>query len=374
MIEFDIINNQESFERYCQQWSKEDFLCIDTEFVRTTTFYPNLGLIQIGWQGKNALIDPLVIDDLSSFGKLLADENICKVVHSGSEDMDIFYHQFGNVPNNIFDTQIAAAFLGKGISIGYASIIKELLDIEVNKEQTQSDWCKRPLSDEQLQYAAADVLHLQKIYPLLKEELAERSAWVREESYSMACNVIPVDDKQYYLKIRQAWSLKGARLYCLQQLCIWREQLARKQNVPRSRVVADKMLFEIARILPSYNSQLAKVKDMHSRIIRKHGPDIIALVEECRNAEQADWPQLIERPLIPQMGDHLKQLKQLVEQCAIENGIPAECLAKRKPLEQWLRSGQFSGKFTTPHYFKGWRSLIITPILQTYLEKMNYGS
>ncbi|MDO9477522.1 MAG: ribonuclease D, partial [Pseudohongiella sp.] len=158
----------------CESWRKKALLAIDTEFMRVSTFYPKAGLIQVGDEGNNFLLDPLALTDWQPFVDILVDPGICKVIHSCSEDMVLFYSEFKCAPSPLFDTQRAAAFLGFGFSLSYLNLVLKLMDTVLEKSETRSDWLQRPLSELQVQYAALDVAHLPELFRILNQRLQEQ--------------------------------------------------------------------------------------------------------------------------------------------------------------------------------------------------------
>jgi ribonuclease D len=172
-MQYQLINEQSSLQHLCEKLSGAKVLAVDTEFVRTRTLYAKLGLLQV-CDGENlALIDPLSIDDLSPFWQLLSDEKITKVLHACSEDLEVFLTAGNCKPVNVIDSQIMMSFLGHGISLGYAAMVKHFTGIELDKSESRTDWTKRPLTEKQLVYASADVDHLFSIYPKLLSELTQ---------------------------------------------------------------------------------------------------------------------------------------------------------------------------------------------------------
>ena len=165
------IDNAETLALACDQFRLSPFLCVDTEFHRETTYYPELALIQISNGQQTICVDPLALKQLQPLLALLNNPEITKVFHASQQDMEIFHHQFDVLPSPVFDTQIAAGLLGYGEQIGYAALIKTLLNVEVDKSQTRTDWLKRPLNHRQIQYAASDVYYLAKAYPIILEKL-----------------------------------------------------------------------------------------------------------------------------------------------------------------------------------------------------------
>jgi ribonuclease D len=336
-------------------------LALDTEFVRTETFHANLGLIQVCLKETTWLIDPLKIDDWHSFAQILSDENIVKVFHSLSEDAEVLLHSVGVSLKNVFDTQIAAGFLGHPVQMSYAKLVEALFDVVLPKEATRSDWMKRPLELEQCQYAAADVHWLYQVYEIFSEQLKSihRYEWVKEDGQRVVTNTLPISPDEYYLKLRGAWKLKGSRLQMLKELCQWREQLARQQNLNRGRILQDKDLITIAEAMPANKSTLQKAINLPSRKIRLYGDQIIHMVRESEETRRADWPDRIEGPLPADQADLLKSVRTLISELADDSQLPAEIVARRKSLEAWLRSGSRTGEYVLPEIFAGWRKAIV---------------
>jgi ribonuclease D len=355
----------ESLAEVATLWQTANVLAIDTEFVRTDTFHANLGLIQVCLENQTWLIDPLGINDWSPFAAILTNDKIVKVLHSLSEDAEVLLHSVGVTMVNVFDSQIAAGFLGYPVQMSYAKLIEALFDVALPKEATRSDWMKRPLEAEQCQYAAADVHWLYQVYEIFAIKLNDiaRYDWVKEDSQRMVNNNLPIDPERYYLKLRGAWKLKGSRLQALKEMCQWREMLARKQNSNRGRVLQDKDLIAIAEKMPTNKSVLQKSINIPSRKIRLYGDQIIHMIMQAEETKRVDWPERIEGPLPADQADLLKNVRQLIHSIAEKNQVPAELLARRKSLEEWLRSGSRDSAYVLPEVFTGWRqTLVVEPV------------
>ena len=349
----------------CQVWAQADVLAMDTEFVRTDTFHANLGLIQICLHETTWLIDPLTITDWQPFANILSNSAIVKVFHSLSEDAEVLMHSVGVPPANVFDTQIAAGFLGYPIQMSYAKLVEALFEVTLAKEATRSDWLKRPLADDQCQYAAADVHWLFKVYAIFAQQLQaqQRYDWVLEDSQRMVLNNMPVDPQSYYLKLRGAWKLKGSRLQTLKELCQWRENLARASNTNRGRIIQDKDIITIAERMPTNKADLQKFLKLPSRKIRLYGDQIIHMVKESENVKRVEWPERIDAPLPADQAELLKAVREKITEIADAVAVPAELLARRKNLEAWLRSGSHTGQYVVPEVLSGWRhGFLVEPI------------
>ena len=370
--QFQWIDNDATLAQVADQWAGASAIALDTEFVRTDSFYAHLGLIQVGIEDQVWLIDPLQINDWAPLVGVLSDPAIVKVLHALSEDAEVLAHHLGVELQNVFDTQIAAGFLGHPVQMSYARLVEAICGVELPKEATRSDWLQRPLADEQCFYAAADVLWLYRVYQHCAAQLKEqnRYAWVAEDSQRMVNNNRPVPPQAYYQKLRGAWKLKGERLLVLQLLCEWRENLARATNTNRGRILQDKDLITLAEKMPTSNSTLQKQIKIPSRKIRLYGDELIAMIERARDARREDWPERIDSPLPADQAQLLKEVRQVVSTVAEQLNLPAEILARRKSLEAWLRSGARTGDYEVPDIFLGWRQdFLVDPVRQCIRTK-----
>ena len=231
-----LVSDQTALECCVAQCLVADAIAVDTEFLRTDTFYPLLGLIQISDGETVWLIDPLALNDLGRLRTLFLDERVVKVFHSCSEDLEVLRCAMDVVPQPLLDTQIAAAFVGYGFSLGYSALVSATMGIELDKHETRSDWLQRPLSSAQLRYAAEDVFFLIMAYRTLVTSLEEtgRSSWVEEEMNELVKQAsFPETPENYYLRVKGAWKLDQADMALLRKLTCWREQEARQRDRPR---------------------------------------------------------------------------------------------------------------------------------------------
>jgi len=258
-----VITTQDALNAFCEAAAKKPFICVDTEFMRESTFYSILCLIQAATDDDEVIIDPLAKDlDLAPFNALLMDKDIIKVLHAARQDMEIFYTMCSAVPTNIFDTQIAAMALGFGDSTGYGALVKRRLDISLDKGARFTDWSRRPLSEKQLNYAIADVTHLRDLYPGLVEELEEkgRMGWVLEEMAPQ------MEEKLYTFEPENAWERLKVRnpkkhyLAALKAAAAWRERQAIEKNIPRRRVLKDDALYDLAQQKPKDIAALGRLR------------------------------------------------------------------------------------------------------------------
>ncbi|GAA5315274.1 MAG: ribonuclease D [Candidatus Pelagadaptatus aseana] len=367
------IDDGAELSRLCDQWCQQAAIAVDTEFMRTTTFFPNAALFQVGDGQGCYLIDPLAIDDLGPFSRLLCDERVTKVMHSCSEDLEVFQSFLGVVPAPVFDTQIAAAFAGLGFSMGYARLVEASLGIEVAKSETRSDWLQRPLSVSQMSYAALDVAYLPVIYGLLVKKLTEqqRLTWVLEECAGVitAAKQEP-DPETYYTKIKSAWKLNRQQLACLQMLASWRECEARDRNIPRNRLIKERTLWDMARLRPTEIKDLKRLEGMPPRTINSDGNELLEIIDQAYRLPQEFCPHRLPRPLSPESGDLVKSLKKVQQQFAEDLGVPPEILLRKKDIEFMVRAALEQSCLSFPDNLKGWRQVLMGDALATEINSV----
>ena len=337
-------------------------LAVDTEFTRINTYYPIVGLIQIGTKEACFLIDPLTITDLSPLKLVLANSSIMKVFHACSEDLEVFQHSLGFVPKPIYDTQIAAALLGVGYSMSYQSVVEHYLDISIHKDQTRSNWLARPLSRDQLRYASLDVIHLMKVYGYQRELLfaGEKGKWFEEEAATLGHNIpTMIDPNLAYRRLKGLWQLNQRQLNQLRSLCAWREETARLENIPRNRIADNKALMMIVRRNLIDVRLLRQYAIMTPRQIRRYGEDIVEVLRSSDDIEESNLPDLVIRDDMPISHSKLKRLKEVVDQRASELSVAPELLMKRRYLEKLMRSGDGKGGYELPKELMGWRAKVI---------------
>lgn len=357
-IDYQWIDSNEKLAEICQQARQQQAVVLDTEFVRTRTFYPKLGLIQL-FDGKTvSLIDPLSIEDFKPFSELLADTNVMKVLHACSEDLEVFQYYFQQMPQPMLDTQVMAAYLGVGTSMGFAKLVQHYLHFELDKGASRTDWLKRPLSEKQLSYAVADVWYLLPVYQKLKEAF-EVSRWqqaiVEECETEIAKHTKTTNTDKVYKKISSAWRLNPQQLAVLQVLAKWRYEEAINRDLALNFVVKAESLWKIAETQPKHTSQLLEF--MHPNEVRIHGKKLLKLVEKGQVVDPANYPQKIVR-LVDEKGykHTLKELqKKLKEICPddLETGL----LASKRQLNQlfsWVRNGENPEHL--PELLTGWRA------------------
>lgn len=337
----------------CKRWLTAEFLAVDTEFVRTTTFYPKPGLIQVADADACYLIDPLEISEWGPLADVLQAPDVVKVFHACAEDLEVCRQLVGVLPEPLFDTQLAMAFTGFGGSVGFQRAVSALLDIDIPKEATRTDWLQRPLTSVQMEYATADVFYLYKIYPMLDTALRDkcRLSWLQEECQRILDQASSSDDySAAYQKVKLGWKLRPQEQCSLQALAVWREEEARRRDVPRNKVADDQALWNIARFKARNRDQLIKA-GLRPHIVRDAGKAILQLVAESLNKDETQWPERLKKPLSIEDGNNLKKLRKVANHRAEELDVPPELLANKRILDALIRSS--GGEI--PEALSGWR-------------------
>ncbi len=376
-----LITDAEYLTELCQCWSSLDYIVVDTEFDRTDSFYAMLGLIQVATPdcpNQQFLIDPLALPDLSAFLQLLIVPRPMKILHACSEDVEVLSRIAQAPLQGVFDNQIAAAFLGYGLQLGYQNIVKQLFGIDLQKAETRSDWLARPLTQSQIQYAALDVKYLSPCYEQLKALLVQRGRyeWVLEECATLVeQSVREVDPGDYYLKFTQASQFNDRQLSALRQLACWRERMAREKDRPRAFIVKDAVILEIARILPKNRGALSALDNVHSSTVRKYGDVILEIIRvtiaQC-DIPPTPAPRL---PLPRMLKPVIRDLKDETRRVAQEWDLPEACLMRKRLYEElilyFVDIHYSDGSMQLNGYLAGWRRDTLVPKLLGILQQQD---
>lgn len=348
----EFIDTPDALAEFCASLEGCEWLALDTEFIREKTYYPKLCLVQVGVPERCACIDPLAIEDLEPLYQLLFDISITKVLHACSQDQEIFANLAGRVPTPIFDTQLAAPLLGLAEQIGYGNFIKEVLGVSLEKAHARTDWQRRPLSSEQLEYAADDVRYLAEAYPKVRQQLAEqgRLEWLDAEFAPYEkLERYQSDPPNAWKRIRGLEKLRPKALSIAQQLAIWREEQARDKDLPRNWIIKDEIITDIARMAPTKVEALSGIRGMPPKTASRYGRQLIEQVAlaadrppqplEARGRRERASAQ--EEALTDLLHAHLRLL-------ADAHGINNTLIAGRKQLLALIRDEK------TP-LLNGWR-------------------
>lgn len=334
------INHPEQLESLCQRINQQPWIALDTEFLREKTYYPKFCLLQIASPDWVVCVDPLAISDLKPLLDAIYNPNIVKVLHSCRQDLEIFYQITGKIPGPIFDTQIAAPLLGFQENPGYAMLVSSFLNINLSKAHTRTDWSDRPLSEDQIQYAADDVIYLCKIYKLMCEQLEKlgRLDWL-ESDFALLNNpeLYQLSPENAWFKIRGKNKLTGKQLSIMQSLTEWRERTAQQENKPRSWLFQDDLLLELAKLQPVKLADLAKIRNINERSVNRYGKVLCELIDAAR--QRPPKPMTDKEQPAKKTQQHeavLDVLGAVVRIRAEENSLNPIILATRKDLEQLL--------------------------------------
>ena len=361
---FRYLSAQHQLSELYAKMATTDTYALDTEFIKVNTLRPYLGLLQINVEGHVYVLDGQSLDFTDLWQLIFnARQNI---FHASGEDLDLIHHYAGQKDlDNLFDTQVGLAFLGHGLQVSYQQALQQELGIHVDKGETRSDWLARPLRPEQLQYAANDVIHLPLLAAKIRQQLQQRGLWhwVLDDCRTYAREVgaeTPLVD--LYLEIG-TFRHSRKQLAQLQQLSVWREQIARATNQPRSFILKNSTLGDLLEQQPINAYQLQKIKDLRPHVLREHGKTILDLLHYL--PEDSQWPSRLPRPYRPKNNDVLEQVQQYTAQLSAELHVPPEVLLRKKWLNALLAHVAVDGdEQDLPRWLLSWRYDSLTrPVL-----------
>lgn len=325
---------------------------IDTEFMRERTFWAELALVQVAAGDELVLLDTPHEKNLAPLGDLLAHKRI--VLHACSEDLEVLTHATGVAPCQIEDTQLAAALVGLPLQLSYQKLVEAACGVTLAKDVTRSDWLKRPLTDAQLAYAADDVRYLKQVHDWLTEQLKSKARldWWKEENARLLRQVLTATPADLLWKqVKGAGSLVARETTRLQQLAIWRDTEARAHNVPRSFILKDDVLLQLARRVPENLKQLSD-RGVAPGLLRRQGDLLLQLLH---GADHLPIPEAMPGVLEGAQKQAFTRMKQVVQEVAAEVGLEAEVLVRRRWLEALVRNPAVLSEPLT-----GWRQDLLT--------------
>lgn len=358
------IDRPDALVSFCRRMAGRPWLAVDTEFMREHTYRPRLCLVQISDGREIACIDPLAIEDLSPLIALLGREDSVKVFHAASQDMEIFYDlEPTALPRPVFDTQIAAAVLGFGAQVSYGALVQRLLGHSLDKQHARSDWLRRPLSDEELQYAADDVRYLGEVYLRLKTELERRGrlTWIEQDLAQLS------DPGRYVNRPELAWRrlkrlgrLRPRARSAAQRLAAWREKRAQYSDRPRQWILKDDTLMDIAQRLPRDIQSLQRIRGLPDKIAKQHGEEILGMIADA--LADPEPPEPAERAALSPAQEAIADLLfTLVRLRAAQAEVTPALVAGRKDIERLVQ-----GERDLP-VLSGWRRQLVGDELQATL-------
>lgn len=374
-MQYQFISSQNELDDFVASIKQANVLAIDTEFMRRKTLYPEIALIQI-YDGQHlGVIDPTQPLEFEQLFSLFQDVSITKVIHSPSEDIEVFQRFAGFVPEPLFDTQFALLLLGQGNCVGFANMVKNLLDQDIDKSESRTNWLQRPLTKEQLNYAASDVYYLLPCYDQIKTQIDEKN-WrhiVEEESALVArkrAHRLP--DDELYLDISNAWQLKSRDLAVLRVLAAWRQNKAEQKNLALSHILKEHNMIEIAKRRPSSISSLRNIPGVEPMEVNRYGKEILECIETGKSIPDQACPAKVTRLIdFPEYKKALKSIKHSLTQVAEESGLPFEVLASKKQMNQviswkWKKSPEQQAQYLMPDLFQSWRDSIVKSALDDW--------
>lgn len=339
-----LIQSETELRLLVQKARQTDAVALDTEFVWERTYYPQLGLIQIALSDEECyLIDPLAIADLSPLGKLLSDRGVVKILHDAPQDLAILHRATRSIPQNIFDTRLAAGFSDFEATLSLATLVKELLDIDLAKNETRTNWLKRPLTEAQIDYALDDVRYLRAIRVLLLTRIIgpKIKSWLQEELNLLnnPANYNGSTQSERYRKIRGASSLSRKELAILKNLSIWRDGLAQKNDRPRGHIIKDTGLVELSKAQPKEAAQLKTKTSLSEKAIKRYGKNLIGIISATKQQNPELYPeQKVPTRLNTSEKGTLEKLNGLITLKCNLLGIAPSLVGNASELKQLIRT------------------------------------
>ena len=346
---------------------------LDTEFIKVDTFWPKLGVFQINVNNHIFLLEGTTLALAHFWQKIFAAQQ--NIFHACSEDIDLIYHYADKQPLvNVFDTQVALSFLGHGLQVSYQNALKLILNIEIDKDQTRSDWLARPLSAAQIEYAANDVLYIMQLADELKAELEAKNlyGYMLEDCQHLTQEIaLETPQEKLYTDVGN-YRHSRKQLMQLQQLSVWREEMVKAVNQPRSFILKNSTLNDLVETNPKNIFQLSGIKDIRQNVIREHGKTILDLLKFIPEANE--WPLRLARPIRHSSQGITQAVDELIEHIAQQCAVPKEVLMRKRWLNALYQHVVFHGdEQTLPAYLLGWRYEILTkPLIQLLKTDASY--
>ncbi|AVX04489.1 ribonuclease D [Maritalea myrionectae] len=351
-----IITETSELARFCQAATAHPYVTVDTEFLRETTYWPKLCLVQMATPDEAVIVDPIGTDiDLAPMLELFANEDVVKVFHAAKQDVEIFVNLSGEAPKSLFDTQVAAAVCGFGDSISYDNMVRQITGAQVDKSSRFTNWSHRPLTEKQLTYALGDVTHLRDCYLHIVAELDKRDrwAWINDELKAL------MQPENYVVMPENAWKRMKMKVNrprdfaLLKMLAAWREEKAQKQNVPRGRVLKDEALFELSQQQPTNPKAFDRLRAFSNGFGRSStAAELIKIVEAAKELDKSELPKIPRKPNGPSpkgaIGDLLRVLLKAVSE---QEGVAPRIIATSDDIDSIVLSDQADVAALT-----GWRA------------------
>lgn len=362
-----LIDDDSQLKAFVKRCCTSPYMAIDTEFLREKTYYARLCLIQVAIEGEVAIIDPFAIQDITLLNDALTSPDVVKIFHASSQDIEILYHETGVVPRPVFDTQIAAALLGKSQQASYSSLVSSYCSVNLPKKDSFTDWSQRPLKDSQIRYAADDVVYLPQIYYDMVEVLNEKNRlhWLDEAFEEISSpEKYEIKPEERYRKLRRVNQLNAQQMAAAREFAAWRELKAQKINVPRKWIVSDEQIVEACRREARTIDELFMVRGMRESLRAEDARQAVACIKKGLLCPKEQLPQVHEKPKNEHNVDIVVDLMNAVVHLrARENHIAPQTLAPQAELMKLAR-----GHDDECELLKGWRYKVIGKELKELLK------
>ncbi|MCH8156892.1 MAG: ribonuclease D [Nitrospinae bacterium] len=366
------ITTEEDLIALCERLKPSSVLALDTEFVRERTYYHRLGLIQVASESVCAVIDPIRIRNIDPFLDLIKNQNTLKVFHAARQDLEIMHRLCGDVLRPVFDTQIAASVVGWGAQISFAKIVHKVLGKKIHKAETYTDWCRRPLSDSQIEYALDDVRLLFPVYQKLVAVLKKykREDWLEGEFKFLEDpeNFKAPEPQRLFARIKNVRSLFPQNLAVMYELSAWREGEAQNRDCLAKSIVRDEPLLEIARKLPKDEQGLGQIRGFHRKEVARSSKEIFAAIQKGLQTPEDQIPQLPEVDVYHAPPGVEELLAAHVRVRAEELKIEATVLADRKKIHDFVKCYEQNKNMEDHALYRGWRKEGIGTLLYSVLK------
>ncbi len=364
-----ILTEKEELRELVRRAMDVDAVGIDTEFVWEKTYYPQLGLIQISLSDEDCyLIDPLAIDDLTPFGQLISDTGVVKIFHDAPQDLAILSSVTGSIPKNIFDTRIGAGFGGLPSTLSLANLAMELLDIKLTKDQTRTDWLRRPLKEKQVEYGLDDVRYLRALRVCILASCVNDTtkSWMLEEMKILVNlkGFNGIRDNRRYERVKGINGLNRKSLSVLRELTIWREKEARRQDRPRGYIIQDKVLVALARHLPKTIAEATADSSLSKKKAVRYGSALIDCIQKGCNISKENYPPRCKSiQLTKKEKSQLQNLQNIITLECDVNGIDPTLVGNMKELKTLIKNDRNLENCTQLRLASGWRRELIKTAL-----------
>jgi len=362
-MQWQLVESDAALQAALAQVQGSSVVAVDTEFMRRNTFFPQVALVQLCFGDRALLVDPLAIDDTAPLAALLTNPAVVKVLHSASEDLEVFSRWLGVLPQPLFDTQRAAALLDLGFGMGYGALVKLVCDIDLPKGETTSDWLRRPLTTSQCEYAAQDVAWLLPVWHHLDELCLQQAKenWVLADGRD-AITAYNSPGNDYFKRFKNAWKLNPRQLAALWAICVWRDETARSRDKPRGWIIDDQACVQLAQFDPKTPDELKAQVDLDAAAMRRNAGELLELLAAQRLVPEAQLPARLPGPPDAAQRNQLKQLKDRVRAIAAQLSAAPEALLQSRDYELLLREAGGEAIEQPPHW-QGWRrETVILPL------------